>query len=160
MKKGADVSQDSLAWKWSKGTTAADDFGDPTASTSFALCLYDGTGALTIAATAPGGSLCKGGKPCWSRAGTAPVVKLKYTNGAKPALPGGIRAMKLTSGAGKASLSVKGQGLNLYSVPSLPLDQSAPIRVQLINDSSNVCWEASYSAPASTDAKKFKDKND
>ena len=73
LKKGADVSQDSLAWKWSQGTTAADDFGDPTASTSFALCLYDGTGALTIAATAPGGSLCKGGKPCWSRAGTAPV---------------------------------------------------------------------------------------
>jgi len=73
----------------------------------------------------------------------------------------GIVGMKLTSGTGKASLSVKGRGLNLYSVPTLPLDQGTPVRVQLINDANDVCWEASYSAPASaTDATKFKDKND
>jgi hypothetical protein len=46
-------------------------------------------------------------------------------------------------------------------VPILPLDQGSPVRVQLINDANDVCWEASYSAPASaTGATKFKDKND
>jgi hypothetical protein len=101
LKKGTDLTGDTLVWKWVKGTIDGNDLGDPTTSTSFALCLYDSTGALTVAATAPGGSLCKGGKPCWSRSGAPPVVKLKYSNTVRPALPGGLVGMKLTSGTGR-----------------------------------------------------------
>lgn len=160
LKKGGDVSEDTLTWKWLLGTVAAADFGDPTTSTTFGLCVYDGTGALVIAATAPGGSACKKGKPCWSLKGAAPAVQFKYTNTVKPSLPGGIKGIKLKSGTGGASILVKGRGLNLYSVPTLPLDQSAPVRVQLINDTNAVCWEGTYSAPATSGPLQFKDKVD
>lgn len=158
LKKGDDASGDGVTWKWQNGASAATDFGDPTAATNFGLCVYDGTGALVVAATAPGGSACKNGKPCWSRSGAAPQLQFKYSNGLRPALPGGITGIKIKASSGLASVIVKGRGLDLYSVPTLPLDQSAPVRVQLINDANAACWEGSYSAPAKSNATQFKDK--
>ncbi len=71
-------TKDSLLWKWTRGAaTAAADFGDPLTSTSYGLCLYDGTGVLLADAAAPAGGACAGGRPCWraSRSGFRYVDK-------------------------------------------------------------------------------------
>src|SRR5262249_31966953 len=60
-----------LSGKW-RGSmpTAKTDFGSPTTTTDYALCVYDQRGGgptLRLAATAPAGGVCAG-RPCWSEA--------------------------------------------------------------------------------------------
>ena len=164
LKKDADLRRDSMQWKWAGGTASPGEFGDPLTSTDLAVCLYDAAGQLALAATAPGASICKSDKPCWKQSGGGGTVKLKYKNALKPPLPGGIAQMTLVASApGKASIKMKGVGLNLYSVPTLPVSQASPLRVQLVNDTTGVCFEATFTAPATTaptDTRQFKDKND
>jgi len=146
-----------LAWKWSKGaSTALTDLGNPTVATDYRLCVYSGSGDL-LSLTATAGGMCDD-KPCWK----ATKAGFVYKNKAGSAT--GITGLTVKSGVeGKAAVSVKAAGINL-SVPPLPLSQTpSPVRVQLINSSTNVCWGASYSAPPKSDpalTTKWKDKND
>src|SRR6185436_12006294 len=56
MTKRADPAKDRLSWKWGKGSaTAKGDFGIPTQTTDYQLCIYDGNGELVLAARAPKG---------------------------------------------------------------------------------------------------------
>src|SRR5216110_3545184 len=60
---------DLVSWKWAKGpVTPNGEFGDPTTTTAYTLCIYDessGTPTLALSATAPAGGTC-GPKPCWA----------------------------------------------------------------------------------------------
>jgi hypothetical protein len=60
-----------LRWKWrSSATVAQSDFGDPTTSTSYQVCLYDASG-LKLSARAPVDGTCgNGARPCWSTLST------------------------------------------------------------------------------------------
>ena len=142
---------DLLAWKWTKGdVTPMSDFGSPTVSTGYQLCIYDA--ATLVSSTAiPADGMC-GGRPCWTQTGTG----FKYTN--KAATPDGVTKVTLKQGLvpGQAKIGIKGKGANLV-MPSLPLAQ--PVTIQLRN-SQGVCWEAVYDAPAlKNDATQFKDKS-
>jgi hypothetical protein len=148
-------SKDQLQWKWSKGSvTAKADFGDPTTTTHYQLCIYDSTD-LILSATIPAGGTC-GTKPCWK----SKPKGYDYKN--KLAAPDGIAQMKLQAGlvAGKAQIQVKGKG-DLLDDPAFPIAQ--PVTVQLFN-TDGVCWEATYSAPAikntASPTAQFKDKAD
>jgi len=45
------IEKDRLTWKWQKGAaTTLADFGAPTGTTAYALCLYAGTSTAAIAA--------------------------------------------------------------------------------------------------------------
>ncbi len=60
--------KDKFLWKWIKGSvTAKADFGTPLTSTSYQLCVYDGTSTVIFDAAAPAGGLC--GSPTRSPAG-------------------------------------------------------------------------------------------
>ena len=63
---GAGAS-DKLIWKWLKGPlTVQGDFGDPTATADYTLCLYAGPGAaLALEASLPAGGTCAG-SDCWA----------------------------------------------------------------------------------------------
>jgi hypothetical protein len=53
----ADNGKDKLIWKWTKGAaTTQVEFGDPTTTADYAVCFYDGTGALLQQANVPPGS--------------------------------------------------------------------------------------------------------
>jgi hypothetical protein len=149
---------DTLVWKWLKGApTSIGDFGNPLTTDSYALCIYESTGALSFAAGAPAGGTCQLGRaqvPCWKGLGT-PVgtTGFKYNNPART--PDGITSIVLKPGAlnrkgiGTAHISVNGKGPNLLTrptgVPGLPaLPLTLPQRVQL-QASSGRCWEATYS---------------
>jgi hypothetical protein len=144
---------DRMIWKWLRGsTTPKADFGSPTTTTGYELCVYNGTGALISTERVPAGGTCNG-KPCWKETTTG----FKYRNG--QLTPDGVGKLILRQGieAGKAKIVLKGQRENL-NMPALPLTQ--PVRVQLVN-SLGTCWEATYSAPAAkNDSTTFKDKAD
>lgn len=151
-----------LSWKWNKGAaTAFSDFGDPTVSTHFALCVYDGSGSLQMSAVIPAGSVCDG-KPCWKRSGSATPSGFKYKD--RDGLQGGITQIVLKAGVdGEAKVSVKGKGENLVLLALPPLQSPAPLQVQLHRSGGIACWGAAYGAPARSDpaeTEKFSDRND
>ncbi len=156
----ADDTKDKLGWKWTKGSATAKDpdFGDPTYNNDYVLCVYDATPSLITSALMPAGGMCNvaSPRPCWTDKSTGFVYK------DKDATPDGITGLKLKEGIdGKAKIGLKGKGLNLQMPPLFPLVQ--PVTVQLLN-SIGVCWEATYSAPATKNEAgppgKFKDKSD
>ncbi len=145
-------SKDQLKWKWLRGAhTTTAEFGDPTTSTTYQLCLYDSTG-LRISAHAPAGGVCHG-TACWKATGTG----FKYKD--KDLTPDGIQQIQLHGGLdGKAKIQVVGKGAAL-GMPNLAL-LTQPVTVQIQN-SNGLCWEAIYSTPPITQSStQFKDKAD
>ena len=144
--KGNDAG-DTLLFRWSKGAaTSLGDLGDPTASTDYRLCLYDGSGAPTplLGATATAG-----GK--WSASSSG----YRYKDSDRS--PDGVLKAKLKAGdAGQAKVLLKAKGQNL-DMPVLGL--TAPVTVQLRNANGG-CWGATFSTPSSNAAGIFKAKSD
>lgn len=128
----------SLKWKWkSTAPVAVEDLGDPTATTSYTLCLLDESGAtpsLVLAASAPAGGTCDG-RPCWRSAGSGFV----YTSSAEG--PGRLGKVKLKAGALGGSVLVKGKGrrLRLGRLPLLP-----PVRVVLRKSEGGAAFGAAF----------------
>ncbi len=144
---------DSLGWKWTKGaTTPKADFGSPTTTTDYLLCIYDDGRGLVMSASAPADQLCAG-RPCWRETGSG------FTYKDKDATPDGLTQIVLKQGTvpGKAKVVVKGKGVNL-PLATLPMTQ--PVTVQLRN-SDGACWEALYSGPPQkNDSTQYQDKSD
>ncbi len=146
-------AKDSLQWKWSRGgATAQSDLGDPTTTTRFDLCLYDGTSTLVASAAAPAGGVC-GGRPCWSPKSGG------FRYGEKGLVPNGLAAIDLRTGTeGRARIVVKGKGAPL-ALPALPIAM-LPLTIQLANDV-GTCWSAIYDTNVrANDAGTFKAKSD
>jgi len=145
------IKNGKLKWKWtSSGTVALADFGSPTTTTDYVLCLYDMSGEK-LSARAPADGMC-GTKPCWKPAGSS---GFKYAD--KDGTPDGVTKETLKAGAAEhGKIQVKGAGPNLQ-LPTLPL--ATPVRVQLRQSSSSTCWEATYSTATNT-ASEFKAKSD
>jgi hypothetical protein len=147
-----------LKWRWiSSATVATSDFGSPTTTTTYHLCLYDPSGVKT-SAVAAGGATC-GSRPCWRVVGTRGFNFGNNLAGNTPGSPSELRNLLLRQGgAGQGRIKanrLRGQAANL---PTLPL--TTPVRVQLQQSSSSVCWEATYTNPFKNDATGFKAKSD
>ncbi len=146
-----DPSGDRLGWKWQKGSaTSVHDFGDPSASADYLMCIYGGP-SLLVKAFVPAGEMCDG-KPCW-RANTH---GFKYKS--RAGTPDGITQVLLKSGTeGRAQIAVKGRGGGLV-IPAPPF--TLPVTVQLERLDGSQCWEATYSAPSANGNSQFKAKAD
>lgn len=146
---------DRVAWRWLKGqTTAKSDFGDPTTSDAYGLCIYDGVG-LVVKAVAPAGGTC-GDAPCWTALGKG----FRYKN--KSLGPDGLRLLVLREGLtdGKATVTADGTG-PLLGLPTLTTLRS-PLTVRLRNLGTGACFEATYGFPPAltNDGVTFKDRAD
>src|SRR5262249_26694769 len=130
-----------LLWEWRSGAaTAKVEFGDPRASTGYALCLYgdQSTDApVLLRATAPPGRTCSRRQGCWR----ADAKGFDYRS--STGTPDGLHAVTLREGgAGRARITVKGDGRHLV-LPTLPLPLTPPATVQLRKlDASGPCWSA------------------
>jgi hypothetical protein len=148
-------SKDRLQWKWLKGTaTAKADFGNPTATTGYALCLYDGNSTLIADAAIPAAGTCNAAspRPCWRENARG----FRYVD--KDLTPNGIQQVVLKAGdAGKAQIQVKGRGASLPD-PTLPISH-LPVTVQLVS-STGQCWTATYSSTLRNDGGQLKAKAD
>jgi hypothetical protein len=151
-------AKDRLQWSWVNGVaTTKTDFGDPSSSTSYRLCVWDETAGvprLVSSLGVPAGGTCDG-KPCWRATSTG----FRYRD--PKAASDGIRQIVLKAGAaGRSKIQVRGQGSNL-ALPTLPFAQASKVTVQLRNGSAPSCWGATYSAPARRNqADQFKDRGD
>jgi len=145
LKDGTPDSKDTAVWKWTKGSaTETADFGDPTTTTGYALCVYQPGPTLAFAAGAPAGGTCKG-KPCWT-----PIKTKGFRYGDKLTTPQGLLAMTLKSGAdGKAVVTVKGKG-ELLGMPAL--DTLAFPLVAQLQGTHGECWTTTFGAPLRQDA--------
>jgi len=126
---GVSGLRDRIAWRWTNGpATAVADFGDPAATTDYALCVYAGDGHLVLGAIAPAGGL-------WTATGSG----LRYLD---RSLDTGLGQVELTAGpAGGSSIRATGKGTHL-GVPMLPAEP-LPLTVQLAA-SDGSCWAATF----------------
>lgn len=136
--------KDKLLWKWVKGAaTSLGDLGSPTTSTTYTVCLYDGSGGAEVVSI-PAGSAWSGG---------ATGFKLSDSSGS----PDGVQKVLLKSGAaGKSKILIKGRGANLPDAltPTLAL----PVTAQLVNDGNSVCYESVFAVAVVNDSGRFKAK--
>jgi hypothetical protein len=142
---------DRLTWGWNKGSaTSKADFGDPLTTTSYRLCLYDGSSHRLSTIHVPAGGTC-GTRPCWKETTSG----FSYID--HDLTPDGLGKLVLKSGAAaRAKITARGKGDNL-PMPTLSL--TLPVTVQLVNDD-GTCWEATYSTARRNDATQFKAKAD
>jgi hypothetical protein len=126
-----------LVWKWTKGTaTTKPEFGDPTTSDGYTLCMYD-AGALVSTSRVIGSCTTK---PCWKDKPTG----FQFRNASLQ--PSGVRGLKLAAGIdGKAKETFDGKGASL-ALPD-PMSLGGPIDVQLRRSGGVLCWGAHFSAP-------------
>ena len=134
VKDNSDDNKDKLVWKLTNAaTTSQQDFEDPTADTTYAICLFQ-NGAMTHGITVPpSGSL-------WvplSMLG----FKYKDTLGAAQGIQ---RIILKGSDDNRTKIIVKGKGMSLPDpTPGLTL----PVVVQLVNSDSGQCWEGTFDVP-------------
>jgi cysteine-rich repeat protein len=145
-------TQDQLQFKWARGqATTLAEFGNPVTTTTYLVCIYDGSGNAQplLAAAAPADGTCKSNKPCWKGASTS----YKYNDALLT--PDGLQSMLVKEGLVdfKAKLQVKGRGTNLLA-PTLPL--VPPVTVQVHNTQTGVCWDAVFTTPSVNDTVRFK----
>jgi len=136
--KLADSSiRDRLAWKFTGGPLLSQaDFGDPTTTASYALCLYDDGALAASLQVGPSSAL-------WSAYGSK-GYKYKDLTGANS----GVTKMKLLGGAsGKSKLQLWGKGNNL-PIPT-PVsgtrffNQSIGVTAQL-REANGDCYTATF----------------
>jgi hypothetical protein len=128
-------TKDKLTFKLTRGAaTTVEEFGDPTTTDGFDLCLYAGA-APVVEMTADADGDCSD-KSCWKKSTKGPI----FTD--KTGTPNGITGIKLgaIAGAEKTSVVVNGKGANL---PDLLLPLDAPLVVQVRNSLGN-CWGAIF----------------
>jgi hypothetical protein len=141
---------DRIVWRWDKGeSTPLSEFGDPTSTTDYALCVYDavgGTPTLVSETLIPAGGN-------WT-----PLQRGGHRYKDKARARDGVRRVLLKPGdTGKARIVVRGKGENVQ-LPLMPLQQQSEVTVQLVNE--NACWEAAYSTYVSRDADRFDARSD
>ena len=131
---------DALVWKWVRGdATSEAEIGDPLATDSYFVCLYDGGGTRVSESIVEPGGTC-GVKPCWKGLGNPPGSKgYKYVN--KVGNDAGVKKLILKpgdQGKAKAIVTAKGEALDM---PVLPL--ALPVTAQLVA-TTGTCWSASF----------------
>ena len=156
LKDSDNNASDKLAWKWLKGAaTTQQEFGVPTGTSGYTLCIYAGTVAAPIAQANVPPDPTK-----WQ-----PISDKGWKYKDQSGAASGITKVLLKGGAaGKSKVLVKGKGEGLPDLFSgvLPVaSDEFPVSVQLLRNGTNLCWESAF---AESDVKKnteelFKAKN-
>jgi len=155
LKDSDNNTNDKLVWKWLKGAqTTQDDFGMPTGTTAFSLCIYAGSAAGLVARADVPPDATK-----W-QALSDKGWKYKDASGAAD----GVQKVLLKGGdAGKSKVLVKGKGDGLADLPAQTLPVAAdgfPVTVQLFKDT-GLCWGSAFDSADVTknEAGQFKAKH-
>ena len=124
LKTGSDPKQKKVVWKWKGLAGTIAQFGDPTTTTDYTLCVYENAPnqppVVILRAVAPAGGMC-GTRPCW----TAKTTGFTYKD--SELTPDGVASVKLKAGTALSDetvLGVKGKGALL----PLPQTTAKPYR--------------------------------
>lgn len=145
--RGKTAKANQIKWNWKKGEELLlGDLGDPSDTTDYMLCMYDGSGGVPLGVS----RLRVPANDLW-----ASKADKGWQYKEKAGVADGVRKASLRPGdAGKSKISVlaKGVGTPLpFAVDTTRYFELLPaLQVQLIN-SDGECWEAAYTI---ADAKK------
>ncbi len=143
---GVDPGGSRVIWKWLKGATTAAEFGDPSSTDGFDLCLWEDGNLIASGGVAAGGQ-CSG-RPCWRALGpmagpTGYKFKDKASNG------DGVYQvlMKANNGNGKVYWKARGSNLTLPGAasPSQYIG-GTNLTVQALRQDGGACWEADFAS--------------
>jgi hypothetical protein len=127
-----------LVFQWLRGgETPSEDFGDPTTTEDYKLCVY-GSSGLGVALEIPAASMCSG-RPCWSALGQPDSLK-GYRYRDRALSNDGVNVFQLRGGdegQAKLTLKAKGAGLSLPNLSTLALGMT----VQILSEGGE-CWDA------------------
>jgi hypothetical protein len=128
-----------LKWQWRKGaSTLPADFGNPTTSDAYELCIYHQGELAAWTPIAPGGT-CQG-KPCWRSSPS----KITFRN--RDTATRAATRVDLKHGvAGKSAIAFAAAGPHLFP-PDLGT-LVGPVEVQLQSFGTGVCWGATFAPP-------------
>jgi len=144
---------DRMRWRWVSEMAVSDsDLGDPTASDSYALCLYEkvsGVSSLIGQWNAVAAGTCRD-VPCWIKS----PGSVEYTDSRTEI--GSIKKLSLRSlSSGGSQIRLQAFGPTL-APPLLPLDVSTPVQLQLVNLGTGVCWSGVHDQAGTNDVATFK----
>jgi hypothetical protein len=135
-----DPAKDVLVWALRRGEmTPKADYGDPTTTDGYALCLYEDD-ALVQGFDIPAGQMCSG-QACWRS------ITRGYAYKDRELTPDGIAVTRLIEGLvdGKTRMKVRGKGGRL-GMPVLA-DLNGVLDVQLQRTGDPLCWGATFTPP-------------
>lgn len=145
LEDAASPDGDRARWTFAPGgATSLADFGAPTDSTSYTLCVYEkSTGSASYDGALLGLEIPAGGG--WT------TTKRGYRFRSRT---GAARFAALKAGPdGRTRIVVEGRGRDL-ALPSLPLDLASPLLVQL-RAASGACWQSLHGSAATNTATRF-----
>jgi hypothetical protein len=141
VKDSDDDGRDQIKWKWSKGPAVTQaDLGSPDSSTTYTMCIYDNDGVQpSIAARvviAPSTLWLAKDPKGWfykDNAGTSD----------------GVQRVQVKAGsAGKSAVKFTAKGLAIPmpspASPAAIFAQDPSVTVQLVNDTTPICWESVF----------------
>lgn len=133
-------------WKDDTGLTALADFGLPTGTTAYHLCLFSGA-SLLFAGHAPPANGC-GDDACWRARSDG------FLYHSRGSTPGGLGTLKLRTSGNRSLLVAKGAGAPVDFAASLDVPA---LRAQLVaSDAGQRCWEAAFDHPTVHTATQFR----
>lgn len=135
-----DATKNLLLWKWVKGAaTSKAEFGSPTTTDNYYLCVYD-DGEPVLTKRIPAAGTCAS-TPCWKDLATG----YQFKN--KDLAPNGAFLLQLKEGASDGDAKVRFKGKGSLLSPPAPDGLTGPVAVQLSHGGDAVCWGATFSAP-------------
>ncbi len=128
-------SQHSLSFTWTNGPSLTKtDFGTPTTTDGYTLCLYD-SGLLLASLPVAAGGLC-GTHPCWE----ATTAGYRFSDAAGK--QGGMRSIALrASSNAKSRIAAKAKG---SSLPAIDLGGWTLVTAKLVHEGAGPCFEATF----------------
>lgn len=134
IRDSASDSGDSVKFLWKGGPSLVPDMGNPTQTTTYELCIYDGRGVQMAMSVAPGSG--------WSVLGsTASPKGYKFKDNAGS--NDGVKLIKTKgSNLDKAQVKLVAKGSALPDTEDLPLQY--PVTAQ-VYASDGMCWDAEFS---------------
>ena len=154
-----DDRDDRLFWKYSRGDTTFENWGDPIFGTGYSLCVWDDD-ELVIDAKVNDGGLCWPMRPCWKILGRVQPAGYKYFQ--KISNNDGLQRVTMYSGPPpiKANVSVRALGVDIDPPGPLTFDQyfnqTDAVRVQFVRSDAPFCWESAFTTNKKNKVKLFK----
>lgn len=154
-----DDRDDKLFWRYYRGESTFEDWGDPTTDTSYAFCIWDDD-ELKFDTRVEAGGICQPRRPCWKTLGRSDAQAYRYFD--KPTNAWGVQRLQLASQKPptNAYIAIRTLGVNMPMPGPVAFDryfnQSEAVTVQFLRADAPVCWEARFGRSLQNFHKKFR----
>jgi hypothetical protein len=142
------AAKDRLGWHWGVGEeTTLEDYGDPTAATNYALCVYDGDTTLQTetAAPAPGTDSLVVSIDAPAGAGWVAGKRGSGFFYSSSGVPDGLRSVTLLTGdEGLATVALSGRGGTELGLDAVDGADASRV-ISQVQNSDGGCWGATVS---------------